>query len=43
MKNVTLIGIDIGKHSFHLNGQDEKGNTLFRKKLSRTKLLEFLA
>ncbi|MGX5056858.1 IS110 family transposase [Enterobacter asburiae] len=43
MKNVTLIGIDIGKHSFHLNGQDEKGNTLFRKKLSRNKLLEFLA
>jgi hypothetical protein len=22
MQNVTLVGIDLGKHSFHVQGQD---------------------
>ena len=26
MSNVTLIGIDIGKHTFHLHAQDKFGN-----------------
>jgi transposase len=43
MQNVTLVGIDLGKHSFHLHGQDGKGKALFRKKLGRKQLIEFFA
>lgn len=43
MEDVTLIGIDLGKHSFHLHGQDRRGKAVFRKKFSRKQLLEFLA
>lgn len=35
MSTVTLIGIDLGKHSFHLHGQDATGRMVFRKKCSR--------
>src|SRR4051794_25586370 len=43
MEDVTLIGIDIGKHSFHLHGQDQRGKAVVRKKFSRKQLIEFLA
>lgn len=43
MQNVTLIGIDLGKHSFHVHCQDKSGKALLRKKLSRSKLMESLA
>lgn len=43
MDDVTLIGIDLGKHSFHLHGQDRYGKAIFRKKFSRKLLIEFLA
>lgn len=43
MKNVTLIGIDIGKHSFHIHCQDNAGRMVLRKKFTRAKLFEFLA
>ncbi|MGX8940047.1 IS110 family RNA-guided transposase [Symbiopectobacterium sp. Eva_TO] len=43
MQNVTLIGIDLGKHSFHIHCQDKSGKALLRKKFTRTKLIEFLA
>lgn len=43
MQNVTLIGIDLGKLSFHLHGQDRHGHAVFRKKFTRNKLMEFLA
>lgn len=43
MDNVTLIGIDLGKHSFHVHGQDRHGKALLRKKFSRSQLMEFLA
>ncbi len=45
MNNMTLIGIgiDLGKHSFHIHCQDKSGKALLRKKLTRTKLMEFLA
>jgi transposase len=43
MDDVTLIGIDLGKHSFHLHGQDRHGKAVFRKKFSRKLLIEFLA
>nr|WP_274389382.1 IS110 family transposase [Paraburkholderia tagetis] len=40
---VTLIGIDLGKHVFHLHAQDAKGHEVFRKKLSRAQLLPFFS
>ena len=43
MNEVTLIGIDLGKHSFHLHAQDAAGRMVFRKKLSRQQLLRTLA
>ena len=38
MQNITLIGIDLGKHSFHIHCQDKSGKALLRKKFTRTKL-----
>lgn len=43
MNTVTLIGIDLGKHCFHLHGQDAQGRMVFRKKLSRSQMLTQLA
>jgi transposase len=43
MNTVTLLGIDIGKNTFHLHGQDARGNQLLRKKLNRSQLLPYLA
>jgi transposase len=43
MQDVTLIGIDLGKHSFHVHGQDRHGKALLRKKFSRKQLTEFFA
>ncbi|MFI8481720.1 IS110 family transposase, partial [Pseudomonas sp. NPDC078700] len=34
MSDLALVGIDLGKHTFHLHGQDKPGRELFRKKLS---------
>ncbi|BDV57409.1 IS110 family transposase [Escherichia coli] len=42
MQNVALIGIDLGKHFFHIHCQDKSGNALLRKKFTRTKLMQFL-
>ncbi|NMK46051.1 IS110 family transposase [Achromobacter sp. Bel] len=42
MSTVTLIGIDLGKHSFHLHGQDATGRMVFRKKCSRPQLFTLL-
>ena len=41
MQSVTLVGIDLGKHSFHLHGQDRHGKAVFRKKMNRKQLFEF--
>jgi transposase len=43
MQDVTLIGIDLGKHNFHVHGQDRHGKALLRKKFNRKQLIEFLA
>jgi transposase len=43
MDDLTLVGVDLGKHTFHLHGQDKKGNPVLRKKLSRKQLIEFFA
>lgn len=43
MENVTLLGIDIAKNIFQLHGVDDKGNPIFRKRLTRDKLSETIA
>ena len=43
MEQSTIIGIDISKRSFQLHGATEAGDPVFRKKLSRSKLLAFLS
>ncbi|PXW29584.1 Transposase [Paraburkholderia caballeronis] len=43
MQSVTLVVIDLGKHAFHHHGQDQHGKAVFRKKVSRKQLIEFLA
>jgi transposase len=43
MQSVSLIGIDLGKHTFHLHGQDKSGNAVFRKKVNRQQLVSFFA
>ena len=42
MAEVTIIGIDLAKHSFQLHGAHADGSVAFRKKLSRGRLLDFL-
>lgn len=42
MNTVKLIGIDLGKHSFHVHAQDTGGHVVYRRKLSRKALLELL-
>ena len=41
--NIKTLGIDLAKNVFHLCGMDEQGKVILRKRLSRGKLLEFLA
>lgn len=41
MSELALIGIDLGKHTFHLHGQDVSGREMFRKKLSRVQMMRF--
>ncbi|WP_019580930.1 IS110 family transposase [Pseudomonas mandelii] len=41
MSKSALIGIDLGKHSFHLHGQDTAGREVFHKKLSRPQMMQF--
>lgn len=43
MENIALIGIDLGKNSFHIHCQDCHGKVVYRKKYIRPKLIEFLA
>jgi len=43
MNAITLIGIDIGKHTFHVHGQDAKGHAVLRRQFNRTHLLRALA
>ena len=43
MDKVSTIGIDLAKHVFQLHGASGDGAVLFRRRLRREKLLEFLA
>jgi transposase len=38
----TTIGLDIAKHVFQVYGADGAGHVLFRKRITRVKLLSFL-
>jgi transposase len=40
---IATLGIDLGKNSFHLVGQDERGAIVLRLKLSRPQLTQRLA
>lgn len=43
MRQAAIIGIDLAKKVFQLHGADAKGSVIFCKKLSRARLLPFLA
>lgn len=43
MSKITLIGIDTAKQVFHLTGIDERGALVWRRQLSRARLLPTLA
>ncbi len=40
--HITTIGIDLAKSVFQLHGVDEEGSVVFRKKLRRGAVLDFL-
>ncbi len=43
MEKVSIIGVDIAKSVFQAHGAGASGGVVFRKKINRTKLLEFFA
>lgn len=43
MTDATIIGIDLAKRVFQLHGAGFDGSVVFRRKLSRSKVLDFLA
>ena len=43
MLEVSTIGLDIAKHVFQAHGADTSGRVVFRKKITRSKLIEFMA
>ena len=43
VEQVNTIGLDIAKHVFHVHGAGAAGHVLFRKRITRAKLLSFLA
>ena len=43
MNKVAIAAIDLGKHSFHLHAQDDRGHELYRKKFTRGALTQHLA
>lgn len=42
MSLIKVLGIDLGKSSFHVIGRDKSDHPIFRKKFTRSKLVEFL-
>jgi transposase len=42
MTSIKILGIDLGKSTFHLVGLDATESTVYRKKLTRPKLIEFI-
>ncbi len=43
MKNIKVVGIDLAKNIFQLHGCDSQGKCVLRKRLTREKLVEFMA
>lgn len=43
MSTIKVLGIDLGKSSFHVIGRDNTDANIFRKQFTRVKLIEFLA
>jgi transposase len=43
MSNIKVLGIDLAKDVFQLHGTDAKGQRVLRKRLSRSKLIEYMA
>ena len=43
MEEATIIGVDLAKNSFQVHGAGSEGSVVFRKKLTGTKVLGFLA
>lgn len=43
MATITLIGLDIGKHAFHLVGHDAAGHPMLKRQFTRIQLITFLA
>jgi transposase len=43
VEQATTIGLDIAKYVFQVHGADAAGHVLFRKRVTRAKLLGFLA
>lgn len=43
MKNIKVLGVDLAKDVFQLHGTDAKGNRVLTKRLSRGKLIEYMA
>ena len=39
--NITTIGLDIAKNVFQVHGMDRNGKAVLRKKVSRSKVMEF--
>nr|CAC9196629.1 Uncharacterised protein [Escherichia coli] len=38
MENIALIGIDLGKNSFHIHCRDRRGKAVYRKKIYPAKV-----
>ena len=43
MEQATTIGLDLAKSWFQVHGADAQGRPVLRKKLARSKVLEFFA
>ncbi len=43
MNNIKVLGIDLAKDVFQLHGTDAKGKCVLKKRLSRTKLPQFMS
>ena len=43
MPQVSVLGIDIAKQVFHVVGMDETGTIVWRKRLTRSALMPFIA
>ena len=40
---ITTVGLDIAKNLFQVHGADAQGRVLLKRKLARSKVLEFFA